>query len=287
MKGIVLAGGLGKRLYPITKGINKHLIPIYDKPMIYYPVSTLIKLGIDEILIISTEESLPNYYEIFENGEKFGIKISYKMQKFAAGIADAFIIGEDFIGGENTVLILGDNIFYGETFFKQILKAKKMKQGAIIFGYPVEDPENFGILQLDEDDQIKNIVEKPKDNISNLAIPGIYFLDNKAIEFAKKIKQSERGELEITSLLMEYLLINDIHFYLLDNDTIWFDTGTINGLTEANNTIKKIQLENNLIVGSVEYESYMAGNIERSNYLEFIEVYKNAYGKNLQKYVSK
>ena len=259
MKGIIVAGGKGTRLYPSTIAVSKQLLPVYDKPMIYYPLSVLLMLEIKDILIISTKKDITNYRYLLGNGKKLGINISYSVQKEARGIVDAFIIGKQFIGKDNVCLILGDNIFYGDDLSKILNKAKIENEGATIFGYRVKKPENFGVVQLDASGKVVSIEEKPKNPQSNYAVPGLYFYNNDVIKISKQIEMSERKELEITSLNNEYLKNNDLKIQILDEDNFWIDAGTSNNLLEASNFVKNFQLKQKKYIACIEEISWKNG----------------------------
>lgn len=259
MKGIILAGGKGTRLYPSTIAVSKQLLPVYDKPMIYYPLSVLLMLEIKDILIISTKKDITNYRYLLGDGKKLGINISYSVQKEARGIVDAFIIGKQFIGKDNVCLILGDNIFYGDNLSKILNKAKIENEGATIFGYRVKKPENFGVVQLDASGKVVSIEEKPKNTQSNYAVPGLYFYNNDVIKISKQIEMSERKELEITSLNNEYLKNNNLKIQILDEDNFWIDAGTSNNLLEVSNFVKNFQLKQKKYIACIEEISWKNG----------------------------
>ncbi|MDL2246073.1 glucose-1-phosphate thymidylyltransferase RfbA [Methanobrevibacter sp. OttesenSCG-928-K11] len=282
MKGIVLAGGSGTRLYPITKAISKQLLPLYDKPMIYYPISVLMLAGIKEILIISTPRDLPMYKDLLGDGSDFGISFSYKIQEKPNGLAEAFIVGEDFIGNDNVALILGDNIFHGHRFTEILEKSVKLEDGAIIFGYYTNNPEAFGVVEFDDEGNVLSVEEKPEKPKSNYVVPGLYFYDNEVIEIAKNVKPSERGEVEITSVNEEYLKRGKLKVELLGRGMAWLDTGTHQGLLEAANFIETIQKRQSLYIACLEEIAYNKGYINKEKLLELAESLKKTdYGEYL------
>ena len=258
-KGIVLAGGSGTRLYPITLGVSKQLLPVYDKPMIYYPISVLMLAGIREILLISTPEDIECYRRVLGDGENFGISITYKIQPRPEGLAQGFILGEDFIGDSNVALILGDNIFYGQNFSENLAQAMKKDKGATIFGYHVKDPERFGVVDFNTLGDVVSIEEKPYNPKSNFAVTGLYFYDNRVVELAKKIKPSARGELEITDINNAYLESGDLHVQLLGRGFAWLDTGTHNSLLEAGQFVQTIEHRQGLKVACLEEVAFRNG----------------------------
>lgn len=279
MKGIILAGGTGTRLYPITKVVSKQLTPLYDKPMIYYPLATLIESGIKEILIITTPEDKERFQELLGNGSDYGITIEYKEQPKPEGLAQAFIIGEDFIGNDSVILTLGDNVFSGINLINKIKKATK--NGSTIFGVEVDNPERFGVIEL-INNKVISIEEKPKNPKSNIAITGLYIFDNKVIEIAKKIKPSKRNELEITDVINEYLKENKLNVELLNKNDKWFDTGTPESLFEATQYVRNYQIKNNKQIGNIEEKSYLNNNITKEQLKQLAERnLKNHYGKYL------
>lgn len=282
MKGIILAGGAGTRLYPITKSISKQILPIYDKPMIYYPLSTLMLAGIKEILIISTERDLPFYQELLEDGSDYGLSISYMVQKEPNGIAEAFILGEEFIGDDKVCLVLGDNVFYGRGFSYVLQKSASLDEGAEIFGYYVKNPSEFGVVEFDENHKVVGLEEKPKNPKSNYAIPGLYFYDNDVIEIAKKIKPSKRGELEITSVNEEYLKRGKLKVNLLGRGMSWLDTGTHEGLIEAGNFVHTVQKRAGLYISCIEEIAFRMGYIDKEQLLKLAQqLLKSDYGEYL------
>lgn len=284
MKGIILAGGAGTRLYPVTKSISKQIVPIYDKPMIYYPLSTLMLAGIQEILIISTPRDIKFYEELFGNGNDLGLQISYAIQAEPKGLAQAFTIGEAFIGKDTVALVLGDNIFYGRGFSQTLKNAASVKEGAMIFGYYVKNPQDFGVAEFDEDGNVISLEEKPKQPKSNYAIPGLYFYDNQVIEIAKNIKPSARGEYEITSVNEEYLKRGKLRVELFGRGMAWLDTGTHDGLLEAANFVQTMQKRTGLYVSCIEEIAYRMGYIDRGQLLNLAKpLMKTEYGQYIQK----
>ena len=241
MKGIILAGGSGTRLYPVTKAMSKQMVPIYDKPMIYYPMSVLMLAGIRDILIISTPRDIVNFKELFKDGSEYGLNIEYAIQEAPNGLAEAFIIGEEFIGDDNVAMILGDNIFYGQNFSSHLKEAASLEKGAMVFGYYVQDPRAFGVVGFDENGKVTSLEEKPEKPKSKYAVPGLYFYDNSVVEKAKVLKPSARGELEITSINNEYLIANKLKVEILDKDVAWFDAGTFENLKKASDYMYKIK----------------------------------------------
>lgn len=288
MKGIVLAGGSGTRLYPITKAVSKQLLPLYDKPMIYYPISVLMLAGIREILIISTPRDLPMFKDLLGDGSSFGVEFSYEVQENPNGLAEAFIVGEEFIGDDNVALILGDNIFHGHRFTEILKRAKDLKEGAVIFGYYTNNPEAFGVVEFDDEWNVLSIEEKPEKPKSNYIVPGLYFYDNDVIEIAKNVKPSDRGELEITSVNEEYLKRGKLKVELLGRGMAWLDTGTHEGLLEASNFIETIQKRQGLYIACLEEIAYLKGYINDKELLNTAnELKKTDYGQYLFNLVKK
>ncbi|KRN66417.1 glucose-1-phosphate thymidylyltransferase RfbA [Carnobacterium maltaromaticum] len=282
MKGIILAGGSGTRLYPLTKAVSKQLMPIYDKPMIYYPMSTLMLAGIKDILIISTPTDTPRFEQLLGNGNELGLNIEYKVQESPDGLAQAFILGEDFIGDDSVCLILGDNIYYGGGMSKMLQRAAAKTDGATVFGYHVNDPERFGVVEFDEEMRAISIEEKPTAAKSNYAVTGLYFYDNQVVEIAKNIKPSERGELEITDVNKAYLEAGKLDVELMGRGFAWLDTGTHESLLEAATFIETIQKRQNLMVACLEEISYRMGYITKNQLLELAQpLKKNGYGQYL------
>lgn len=284
MKGIVLAGGSGTRLYPITKSISKQIIPVYDKPMIYYPLSILMLAGIREILIISTPQDIHLYERLLNDGSDFGLKIEYAVQPSPDGLAQAFIIGENFISNENVCMILGDNIFYGYDFSKQLKEAAKLEDGALIFGYYVNDPKRYGVAEFDSEGNVLNLEEKPEHPKSNYAVTGLYFYSNDVVEKAKQLKPSKRGELEITDLNRLYLNEGRLKLKIMGRGMAWLDTGTHDSLLEASNFIATIENRQGLKIACLEEIAYRSGYIDREQLVKLAEpLNKNHYGEYLLK----
>jgi len=281
MKGIILAGGLGTRLYPLTLAMSKQMMPVYDKPMIYYPLATLISAGIREILIISTPQDLPLFEKLLGNGDKYGCNFEYAVQNQPNGLAEAFIIGEEFIGDNKVALILGDNIFYGSGL-EELLESNNDPNGGVIYAYHVQDPKRYGVVDFDNNGNVISIEEKPKNPTSNYAVPGIYFYDNEVIQIAKNSKPSDRGELEITDINNAYLQKGKLKVSILDKGTAWLDTGTFNSLMQASQFVQVIEERQGLKIGAIEEIAYKKGFISKHQLQELAKpLIKSGYGKYL------
>ncbi len=281
MKGIILAGGRGTRLYPMTKAVSKQLLPIYDKPMIYYPLSVLLLAGIKEILIISTKDDTPNYEKLLGNGKNIGVSITYKIQETPRGLADAFILGEEFIGSDDVCLILGDNVFFGQDLTKTLQHAMQ-NEGATIFGYPVKNPTEFGVVEFDSKNKVVSIEEKPKKPKSDFAVPGLYFYDNRVVEIAKNVKPSQRGEIEITAINNAYLALNELNVSLLGRGIAWLDTGSPEGMLKASEFVEAVQSRQGFYVSCIEEIAYRRGFISVDELYSLGETLKMTdYGKYL------
>ncbi|MEQ8478608.1 MAG: glucose-1-phosphate thymidylyltransferase RfbA [Fulvivirga sp.] len=282
MKGIVLAGGSGTRLYPITKGVSKQILPIYDKPMIYYPLSVLMMSGINDILIISTPDDIGTFEKLLGDGSDLGIKLSYKIQPSPDGLAQAFLLGENFIGTDSVALVLGDNIFYGYNFSKTLKETAKLTKGATVFGYYVSDPERYGVVEFDNDNKVISIEEKPTEPKSHYAVTGLYFYDNSVIEKAKAVKPSARGELEITDLNNLYLKEDSLNVQLLGRGMAWLDTGTHHSLLQASNFVESIEERQGLKIACLEEIAFNMGYISKAQLVELAQpLLKNNYGQYL------
>ena len=280
MKGIILAGGKGTRLYPMTKVVSKQLLPIYDKPLIYYPLSTLLLASIKDILIISTPDDTPVYEKLLGDGKKLGVNISYKVQEYPRGLADAFILGEEFIGDDSVCLVLGDNVFYGQNFTRTLRDAIENNKGATIFGYPVSDPRAFGVVEFDDNRNVLSIEEKPQNPKSKYAVPGLYFYDNRVIEIAKNVKPSARGEIEITAVNNEYLRLGELKVQLFNRGMAWLDTGTPEGMLKASEYVEAVQSRQGFYISCLEEIAYRRGFITKEQLREIGEELKMTdYGK--------
>ena len=285
MKGIILAGGSGTRLYPITRAVSKQILPLYDKPMVYYPLSVLMLAGVREVLIISTPRDIKLFEELFGDGSWLRMRFEYAVQEKPRGLADAFIVGKDFIGSDDVALVLGDNIFYGQSFtgtLKNAAEKIKKEKGAVIFGYYVKDPTAYGVVEFNESGKVLGIEEKPSVPKSNYAVPGLYFYDNSVVKIAQEIKPSARGEIEITSVNNEYLRLNQLKVELLGRGMAWLDTGTYDGLLEASNFIATIEKRQGMYVSCIEEIAYRNGWISKDSLLKMAAEYKTDYGRYLE-----
>ncbi|OZG51404.1 glucose-1-phosphate thymidylyltransferase RfbA [Pseudoscardovia suis] len=283
MKGIILAGGSGTRLYPLTTVTSKQLLPVYDKPMIYYPLSVLMMAGIRDVLVISTPKDLPNFERLLGDGSQYGISLSYKVQPSPDGLAQAFLLGEEFISGDSCALVLGDNIFYGNGLSKQLERASHIERGATVFGYYVDDPERYGVVEFDDNKKVVSIEEKPAHPASNYAVTGLYFYDNRVVDFAKHVRPSARGELEITDLNKMYLADGSLNVVTLGRGYAWLDTGTMDSLYEAGEFVRTVERAQGLPISVLEEIAFENGWITREKLLEAAHAYgKSNYGKHLQ-----
>ncbi|MEN6435721.1 MAG: glucose-1-phosphate thymidylyltransferase RfbA [Anaerolineaceae bacterium] len=283
MKGIILAGGMGTRLYPLTLAVSKQLLPVYDKPMVYYPLSMLMLAGIREVLVISTDNDIQAYQALLGNGKQWGISFSYAVQEKPRGLPDAFLVGESFIGNDPVCLILGDNIFFGTGLPEQLRRAATIKSGAIIFAYPVKDPQRYGVVELDENNHVISIEEKPKAPKSNYAVPGIYFYDKKVVELSKKLKASSRGELEISDLNRLYMELGELQVSLLGRGIAWLDAGTHESLLQASSFVQAVEERQGLMIACPEEIAYRMGYISKEELSQLAQkLIHNQYGKYLQ-----
>lgn len=283
MKGIILAGGMGTRLYPLTLAVSKQLLPVYDKPMVYYPLSMLMLAGIREVLVISTDNDIQAYQALLRNGKQWGISFSYAVQEKPRGLPDAFLVGESFIGNDPVCLILGDNIFFGTGLPEQLRRAATIKSGAIIFAYPVKDPQRYGVVELDENNHVISIEEKPKVPKSNYAVPGIYFYDKKVVELSKKLKASSRGELEISDLNRLYMELGELQVSLLGRGIAWLDAGTHESLLQASSFVQAVEERQGLMIACPEEIAYRMGYISKEELSQLAQkLIHNQYGKYLQ-----